>query len=237
VVEVIGDESGLIDNEERDGGEAANVVGDARKADEAAAVGEDEGIRVTAIATGRDVQQAQEGGGFFDPLTGLASGGGGDEDEGAGVMPSVMERADGGDGGLTELTGAAEDEVVGGGGEDEGLHGVGLKVEDGLSPLDRIGDEEAGRDEGNGPEARERLGVGVPVGHKSRRQKTEVRRQKTETASETAAGDRSQETGDVGQKTEVRRQKSECGDGNGRRRQETGAADGKCSIKGIESSH
>jgi hypothetical protein len=167
VVEIIGDESGLINEKERDGGEAANVVGHAGKAHEPAAVREDQGVRVAAIAAGPDSQDAQEGGGLFDPLAGLASGGRGDENQGAGVMPSVMQRPNGGDGGLAELASAAEDEVVRCGAENAGLHGVGSEVEGSLSPLGRVGVEEGPRSMEETRRARDRFEVGVPVCHRS----------------------------------------------------------------------
>ena len=139
-VDISQSEGGLIENEKRDAGEATHIGSDAGETDDAAAVGEQNRIGIAAIATGLDIELPQESAGFVDPLAGLAGSGRRDDDERAGVIPSVMERLEGSNSGLAPLAGATEHKAIGGGAQNIGLDGVGLPVEASLGPKDGIGD-------------------------------------------------------------------------------------------------
>lgn len=169
VIERVGDEGGFIEDEEGDAGKAADIGGDARETNDAAAVGQKERVGIAAIATRVDVELTEQSTGLVNPLTGLAGGGCGDDDERFGVMPGVMERFDGGNGGLAPLAGATEHEANSRGAQDFSLDGVGLPVEAGLGPEGGVGDGGgplAGPGEARASARGSVVGAwGVPVAH------------------------------------------------------------------------
>ena len=90
------------------------------------------------IEGARHIELPQQIAGFFNPLAGLAGGGGGHDDERARVMPGVMKRLDGCDGGFAPLTGATKNQPIGRSPQDFGLNGVGLPMQFALDPSDGI---------------------------------------------------------------------------------------------------
>lgn len=122
----VGDEGGLVDEDEGGGGVAA---------DDAAAVGEDGGCGVDAVSFAEFAgEQERETAEEAQHFGGLVERGGGEEDLGVGAGPGEVEGFDGGDPGFAPLAGAADDEAVGVVVEDFSLDGVGLEVEDAGSP-------------------------------------------------------------------------------------------------------
>ena len=107
-IDVIVDAGGFVEQHERDGGEAAGCYFDGGQADEAGAVRKNDGVGVDAVGFEGLVKLAEEGLDLEKRLTGLASGGGDDEDETAGLSEEPMGDHDGGDGGLAPLAVAVE---------------------------------------------------------------------------------------------------------------------------------
>ena len=66
VVELVGDIGGFVDDEQGDGGEAAERIGIAWKGDEPGMVGEQEGVRMTEDAADGDVEGLGEADGFVE---------------------------------------------------------------------------------------------------------------------------------------------------------------------------
>src|SRR5437870_4922127 len=100
----------------------------------------------------------------------VAGGGAHDQNEAFRLMPGGEHGLGGGESGLAPLARTVEDDVLGSGGEDEGLDGVGLKVEalaseadgvEGVADVKKWGHWDPGVREGNeerGPRCRELRG-------------------------------------------------------------------------------
>ncbi|MFN0167949.1 MAG: hypothetical protein ACKV22_16105 [Bryobacteraceae bacterium] len=75
----------LIEEEQVDRGEAADVVADAGEADDAGAVGDLGGLGMVAIACERDPEAMEAASDLAEEFGGLALGRAGDDDQGFGV--------------------------------------------------------------------------------------------------------------------------------------------------------
>ena len=112
----------------------AGVAGMGDGAD-AAQIGQFERKRLAEDAADRVAEGDGEVGGVFDENAGLLPAAGDDDDFETGRFEGFMEGLDGDCGGFAPLAVAAEHEVFGGGVEDFGLFGAGVKIEADFGPF------------------------------------------------------------------------------------------------------
>jgi len=143
-VEVIGDEGGLIDEQQGDSGEAADGGFAAGEADHSGEVGELERDGIIAVAAHGVAEFTDKVAGFSYKFAALAVAGRNDEDEAPGMRLQAMQGFDGADGGFSPLAAAVEDDELLQAAEHGGLDGIGLKSEPGAGEVDGIDVGEAG---------------------------------------------------------------------------------------------
>ena len=129
LIHVVIDARGLVDEHERDGGEAAHGAFIAGKADDPGAVGEEQGDRVIAIAARADAEFRNHAGGFTQEFGALPLGRAGDENFAPGLRVCAMYGLGSGDEGLAPLTAAVENALSGGAEENFELRRIGMKAE------------------------------------------------------------------------------------------------------------
>ena len=143
----VGNEGGLVDDEKGDAGEAADGVGHGGQGDDGGAVFQAQGAPVARVAAecGRPGQAGNEVADLFQKEAALAFARGDAEDQGSRLETGMVEGAQGRDGGLAPLAGAAEQQVAGRGIEDAGLSGIGGEAEPIAGPIRDQGGRESVR--------------------------------------------------------------------------------------------
>ena len=121
VVQFVADAGRFIDEQEADGGEAADGFLLAGDADEARAVVEQKRHRVIAVAAEGQAEAGDEAPGFAEELAGLALARANDEDHGVRHEEAAVNGFERDDGGLAPLARAVEQAAGAVGGEDLGL--------------------------------------------------------------------------------------------------------------------
>jgi len=120
---------GFVDEKHGDAGEAADGGLFAREADEARAVGEQQGDVVIAVAAHLESELADEGCGFADELAALTITGADDDGERLFFGHEDVKRFERADGGLSPLAGAVEDDRGRVAAQEFGLARVGVEAE------------------------------------------------------------------------------------------------------------
>jgi hypothetical protein len=137
-VQRVGHPGGFVNQEEADRGEASDRVFVAGESDDSRVVGEQERHVVVSVSFAADFQISQECFGFSEEFGGLAGGGGDYQGEGAWMVNGVVDRFEGGYGGLSPLASTVDDAAADVGVEHLRLIGIGVEVELRFREVDRV---------------------------------------------------------------------------------------------------
>ena len=129
-VKFVGDLRGFVDDEEREGGEAADgFLSIAGQTDDSGAVGEKQRDVICAVAARFYAESAGKCFGFSEEFGALAFAWAGNDNEGSCVDMGSVDGGCGAEGGLTPLACAVEDDAMAGRLQEACLRFIGVEVE------------------------------------------------------------------------------------------------------------